>query len=65
MTGAQKEDIFNLLKAASSCNLGYTPKAFKTAPSFTDDPALPQAEAKETSVAEAKSGISLSSIAQK
>lgn len=65
MTGAQKEDIFNLLKAASSCNLGYTPKAFKTVPSFTDDPALPQTQAKGAAVAEAKSRLSINSIAQK
>ena len=65
MTGAQKEDIFNLLKAASSCNLGYTAKAFKTVPSFTDDPILPQTQAKEAAVAEAKGGLSISSIAQK
>ncbi|MBQ2572545.1 MAG: uracil-DNA glycosylase, partial [Treponema sp.] len=65
MTGAQKEDIFNLLKAASSCNLGYEAKAFKTVPSFTDDPALPQTQAKEAAVAEAKSPLSIGSIAQK
>ena len=61
MTGEQKKDIFNLLKAASACHLGYRAKAFESTPNFTDDPIPPQTEAK----AEAKTGLSLESISQK
>lgn len=38
MTGEQKKNIFFLLKAASSCALGYGAKNFSVMPSFSDDP---------------------------
>jgi len=61
MTGVQKADIFNLLKAASSCQLGYTDKGFVEVPVFTDDPiSRPTVESTED-----KTGLSIQAIGRK